>query len=78
MTGLRWTRRQVVKASLAAGAASAMPGWLSAAQEEASPLVAGRDSLRAHAAAHGLLYGTAVNPALLDVEGMAVGGSTDE
>jgi endo-1,4-beta-xylanase len=78
MTGLRWTRRQVVKASLAAGAAAAMPGWLSAAQEEASPLVAGRDSLRAHAAAHGLLYGTAVNPALLDVEGMAVGGSTDE
>ncbi len=74
-----WTRRQVVRASLAAGAALAAPGWLRVAQADSgvSNSVAGPDSLRAHAATHGLLYGAAVNPALLDVEGLAAGGTTD-
>jgi endo-1,4-beta-xylanase len=75
----RWTRRQVVKASLAAGAAVATPAWLMAAQSEPGfgVSVTGPNSLRAHAATHGLMFGAAVNPALLDVGGLAAGGSAD-
>lgn len=75
----RWTRRKLVKASLAAAAAAALPGRLRAAQADAGfrMQVNGPDSLRAHAAARGLLFGAAVNPALLDVEGLAAGNTTD-
>ncbi|MGD0628367.1 MAG: endo-1,4-beta-xylanase [Terracidiphilus sp.] len=37
----------------------------------------GPDSLRSHAAARGLLYGAAVNPALLDVDGAAADKTAD-
>jgi endo-1,4-beta-xylanase len=37
----------------------------------------GPNSLRAHAAAHGFMYGAAVVPELLDVDGIAEGRSTD-
>jgi endo-1,4-beta-xylanase len=37
----------------------------------------GPDSLRAHAQAHGLLYGAAVVPQLLDVDGLAAGSTSD-
>ena len=82
MTGtgtLRWTRRQFGKSWLAAGAAAAMPQWLRAAQTEGNTRLAlnGPDSLRAHAEIRGLLYGAAVNPALLDVDGVAAGTTAD-
>jgi endo-1,4-beta-xylanase len=61
---------------------SALPAWLSAAEPPAPsppahPAITGPESLRAHAAARGVLYGAAVNPALLDVEGLAGTGTTD-
>ncbi len=74
------TRRQFGRAALALGTAAALPGWLRAQQNAApaaSVSVSGPDSLRAHAAARGLLYGTAVNPALLDVDGVAAGNASD-
>jgi endo-1,4-beta-xylanase len=76
---LRWTRRQLVKASLVAGAAAAIPGQLRAAQDDAGfrVNVNGPDSLRGHATARGLMCGTAVNPALLDVDGLAADGTRD-
>lgn len=67
-----------MKASLAAGAAVAIPGWMRADDTAGNPVpFTGSDSLRAHAQARGLLFGTAVNPALLDVDGMAAGNVTD-
>jgi endo-1,4-beta-xylanase len=39
--------------------------------------ISGPNSLRAHAAARRLMYGTAVNPALLDLDGAAAGNSSD-
>jgi endo-1,4-beta-xylanase len=65
-------------ATFAAGAIAALPGWAGALDTPASRVgVAGADSLRAHAQAHGLLYGAAVNPALLDVDGIAAGNTSD-
>jgi endo-1,4-beta-xylanase len=78
-----WTRRQFGRAALAVGAAASLPAWLAAGKRRlpalpATPKVTGQDSLRAHAAVRGLLFGAAVNPALLDVEGIAAGtGTTD-
>lgn len=76
---LCWTRRQFGKAVCAAGVAATLPEWMRAAQTGLSARSGGDgpDSLRAHAAAHGLLFGTAVNPALLDVEGAAAGNTPD-
>jgi endo-1,4-beta-xylanase len=57
-----------------------MPEWVRAAPHiDASTRlgVSGPDSLRAHATARGLLYGAAVNPALLDVDGVASGNTAD-
>jgi endo-1,4-beta-xylanase len=76
------TRRQFGKSALAMGVAAALPGWLRASDHRApvapAPFrVTGPDSLRAHAAARGLLYGAAVNPALLDVEAIAAGGTAN-
>lgn len=87
----QWTRREFGRGALTAAALSALTaslnssaGWaLSKKKKEqpaatpAAPKVTGPDSLRAHAAARGLLYGAAVNPALLDVDGMAANGTTD-
>jgi endo-1,4-beta-xylanase len=55
---------------LAAAGATVFPLWLRAANGSSStPIrITGPDSLRAHAAARGLLYGAAVNPLLLDVD----------
>jgi endo-1,4-beta-xylanase len=58
------------------------PAWLRAVgrpadQSGARQAVSGPDSLRARAAARGLLFGTAVNPALLDVDGLAGTGTSD-
>ncbi len=71
----QWTRRQAGKAALSLAATAALPKWLHAAQNGSND--AGPDSLRAHAAAHGLLYGAAVVPNLLDVEGFAAGTTSD-
>jgi len=73
-----WTRRDWMKASLAAGAVSALPHWARAFDTTDSHInVTGSDSLRSHAEARGLLFGCAVDPALLDMDGMAAGTSTD-
>lgn len=84
----KFTRRQFGWAALGVGAAGALGlGW--AAVEEprrrrnrqyqaaVQPGVTGANSLQAHAAAKGLLYGAAADPGLLDVEGVAKGHSTD-
>lgn len=73
------TRRNFLKASASSVAAAALTPWLKAAQLGPSSQVnfTGPDSLRAHALGHGLLYGAAVDPALLDVEGMAAGNTAD-
>lgn len=79
MTGnAHLTRREFEKAALATGAAAALPGWLGASDGSSrNPVprlnVSGRDSLRAHAVARKLLYGAAVNPALLDLESLTAG-----
>jgi len=75
----RWTRRQLGRFALTAGAAAAVPEWARAAQIDGSSRqgVNGPDSLRAHASARGLMYGMAVNPALLDVDGVAAGNTAD-
>lgn len=88
-TSLRLTRRRFSVSALAAGAMGALGRPLATAQffhrkEKAAqdtappaPRVTGPESLRAHAAARGLLYGAAVVPALLDVDGMTGGGTAD-
>ncbi|MGB8260415.1 MAG: endo-1,4-beta-xylanase [Terracidiphilus sp.] len=73
---LHRNRREFGRLALAAGGCAIFPGWLRAAGNRApkpapaSPGVTGPDSLRAHAAARGLLYGSAVIPSLLDVEAL--------
>jgi endo-1,4-beta-xylanase len=87
----RWTRRRFGRAALAAGGAAMFSSQLGArtlwpaskkqkqvaAPSTSSQHVSGPDSLRAHAAARGLLYGAAINPALLDLDGMSASGTTD-
>jgi endo-1,4-beta-xylanase len=73
------TRRTILKTVALTGAGAASPAWLKAAQLSIGARVSftGPDSLRAHALSHGLLYGAAVNPALLDVDGLAAGNTAD-
>ena len=74
------TRRQFGRAALALGASAMLPGWMRAQETDsqaASVSFTGSNSLRAHAAVRGLLYGAAVNPALLDVDGVAAGSTGD-
>ncbi len=74
------TRRQFGRAALALGASAMLPGWMCAEEldaEAASVSFTGRDSLRVHAAARGLLYGAAVVPERLDVAGVAAGSTSD-
>jgi len=76
------TRRQFGRMAMSLGATSTLPGWLrpfTGQAQDAAPgvLVGGANSLRAHAEARGLLYGVAVDPALLDVEGLATGETKD-
>jgi endo-1,4-beta-xylanase len=81
---VRWTRREFGRAVMAAGAMAAIPRWLGAEEAAAGqdlPAaeqgVTGSSSLRAHAEAPGLMYGTAVVPQLLDVDGFAAGTTTN-
>jgi endo-1,4-beta-xylanase len=73
------TRREFLTGAAALGAVAAIPARLSGLGiERTAPFDAAEaGSLRAHAAARGLMYGTAVNPALLDLEGATAGNSTD-
>jgi endo-1,4-beta-xylanase len=75
----QWTRREFGRATVAVGAATAIPGWLKCEEMEggAEANDSGADSLRAHAAARGLMYGAAVVPQLLDVDGLAAGTTAD-
>jgi endo-1,4-beta-xylanase len=73
-----WTRRNVMRAGFAAAVAAALPRGAHALSTPVGGLnPTGADSLRAHAQARGLLYGAAVVPALLDVDGMAAGNTAD-
>src|SRR5579871_6003153 len=83
-----WTRREVGRAALMAGAVAASPALFgqhpfrhkkekNEAVDPIAPSVTGTNSLRAHAAARGLLYGAAVVPSLLDVDGLAAGSTND-
>ena len=77
--GRNLTRRDLLKSAAAGAAAAGLPQWLQAAQLDPGsrvPFTSG-DSLRAHALGHGLLYGAAVNPALLDIDGLAAGNTAD-
>jgi endo-1,4-beta-xylanase len=73
------TRRQFCRSAAAISSLGAVSGGLLALAEvqPAAINTTGPDSLRSHAAAHGLLYGAAVNPALLDVDGVKAGKTTD-
>ena len=88
MDASRVTRRQFGWTALGVGAAAALglgwaaveePQWRLKKQYAATvdPAVTGANSLGAHAAARGLLYGAAVDPELLDVEGIAAGHTND-
>jgi endo-1,4-beta-xylanase len=71
-----WTRRDLMRAGLATTAATALPRWARGVDAAARAIrFTGSDSLRAHAQAHGLLYGAAVIPALLDVDALAAGNT---
>ena len=82
------TRREFLTRAAAWGAMAALPalpalparlsGWGSGLSLPIAPIdAAGARSLRARAASRGLMYGAAVNPALLDLEGAQAGNSTD-
>jgi endo-1,4-beta-xylanase len=75
-----WSRRRFGKSVAASLAALAsLPPSRALGQLTSNPRASqtGPNSLRAHAAAHGLLFGAAVNPALLDVDGLAAGATND-
>lgn len=74
-----WTRRGFFRAGLGAATMAVRPEWLAAGQSLVDARISanGPDSLRAHAVNRGFLYGAAVDVALLDVEGMAQGASSD-
>ena len=76
------TRRQFGQTAFTLGGAALLPRWLRASpgeDQQAAPkiLVGGANSFRAHAEARGLFYGVAVDPALLDVEGLGAGETGD-
>ncbi len=76
------TRRQFGRMAVSLGAGVTLPGWSKSFAVQAPDgaprvLVGGTNSLRAHAEARGLLYGVAVDPALLDVDGLASGETKD-
>lgn len=75
---LMWSRRDLAKAGLLAVGSAVLPEWLWGSQEAGNATdVTGVNSLRAHADARGLLFGAAVVPQLLDVDGLAAGTTTD-
>jgi endo-1,4-beta-xylanase len=72
------TRRRFCRAAAAIGSLGAL-GRFGALAQTLPALIdtTGPGSLRSHAAVQGLLYGAAVNPVLLDVDGAAAGKSVD-
>jgi len=76
---LHVTRRQFCRGAAAISSLGAVSGRLLTLAETRPTVIntTGPDSLRSHAAACGLLFGAAVNPALLDMDGVAAGKSTD-
>ena len=75
-----WSRRrfaQSAAAVLASGALLDSEMLAGQAPTATRALGGGPDSLRAHASARGLLYGAAVDPSALDVEGLAAGATND-
>ena len=82
MNRMEWnsrSRRQFMKAAAAAGVSAALSRHLMAFEGQTPTPSAwtGPDSLRSHADARGMLFGAAVNPAILDIDGLAAGKSTD-
>ncbi|MGA3046924.1 MAG: endo-1,4-beta-xylanase [Terracidiphilus sp.] len=75
----RFTRRQFCGNSAILGCLGALTGRLGAWAVDSPSAIStnGAGSLRAHAAARGLLYGTAVMPQLLDIDGFAAGKTAD-
>ena len=79
----RWSRRGFLKAGLAAATVAATSRQARAQMNQAqinqtrNVRTTGPDSLRAHARQRGLLFGAAVIPASLDIEGMASGYTAD-
>ncbi len=78
MKNPEWTRREFMRAGLAASAAVAMARGAGAWNAPGGGFKAsGPESLRAHAEARGFLYGAAVATELLDVDGAAAGNTAD-
>lgn len=77
---MSWTRRRFTRTF---SAVLAVCGRASMAQIAGTPAsapattIAGPGSLRAHAAARGLFFGCAVDPSLLDVDGLGAGSTSD-
>ena len=73
------SRRHLLRSIAVTSAVTGLPSWLRASQLDSGSRLsfAGADSLRAHALGRGLLYGAAVNPALLDLDGLAAGNTAD-
>jgi endo-1,4-beta-xylanase len=76
---LRLTRRQFAWTALGycAFAGRAWAQRDSRYADATQPAVTGANALEAHASARGLLYGAAVDPELLDLDGLASGRTTD-
>lgn len=75
-----WTRRRLIQNLSAVLALRSRASFAQLTGTSVSPprnTTAGSNSLRAHAAARGLLFGCAVDPFLLDVEGLATGSTSD-
>ncbi len=85
----RLTRRQLAWNAFGCGAMAILAGeaatlahraWAHGRLSDANaaqPAITGVNSLQAHATPHGLLYGAAVNPRLIDLDGLASGRTTD-
>jgi endo-1,4-beta-xylanase len=82
---MKSTRREFLRTASAAGVVTAgllparMQALQAAGEANAAALIddSGAHSLRSHAASHGLLFGAAVVPQLLDIDGVAAGKTTD-
>lgn len=73
-----WSRRDLAKLTFLAAGSAALPEWLHGDQSANSASdIMGVNSLRAHADAKGLMYGAAVVPQLLDLDGLTSGSTTD-
>ena len=72
------SRRGFLRAAAVLGISATVSRRMMAFAQASSPAGwSGPDSLRAHADAHGLLFGAAVNPAILDIDGLVAGKTAD-